>query len=242
MSGLKYTYGNTSNVIGFGGGIDIGYVYNFNKRIGLQTGLGIMISNSSISVDKLLEQYTSIDENGYNFEFHYTLSGYRERQSANLLYIPLMLRYTVLQTFLTGIYISGGAKVMYPTTVDVTIDQGAMLTTFGYYDYELQIYADFPRHGFVSDKLVEMQHSKLNLNYAVTLSLEAGIRFIRNNNFDLRLYFDYGLNDMRKSKSGQIIEYQSSMPTQFIYNSILTTSTIKKVNIFGTGLKIGIWI
>ncbi|MDR1593421.1 MAG: hypothetical protein LBS43_02900, partial [Prevotellaceae bacterium] len=73
------------------------------------------------------------------------------------------------------------------------------------------------------------------------LALETGIRFpAGNNNIDLRVYFDHSLTNVQKTGDAHVVEYQSSNPSQFKYNSVVNTGLVDKVSLFGGGMKIGI--
>jgi hypothetical protein len=243
VSILKYKLDAGSRSLGFGGGIEAGYTYNFNERWGALAGLGLSIYNSKMSMNDFSGYYPAIDENGYEFRFNYSLSGYSERQSAAMFYVPLMARYIVpLGDGKLKYVASGGVKILFPleTSVHAVITPGT-LTTSGYYAYEDQTYTKPRHHGFVNGLPVAPLGTDIELSVIPALSLETGLRFTAgDNNIDLRLYFDHSLTNIRKLKDSHIVEYQPSNPSQFKYHSIVNTGLVDKVSLFGAGVKIGV--
>ena len=244
VSSLAYKLDDVGSCsAGFGGGVEAGYIYNFNERWGALTGVGLSIYSSRMSLNDYSEQYPSIDENRHDFEFSYSLSGYGETQLATMLYIPLMARYIApIGAGRVKYVAAGGVKVMFPvsTSVETVISPGT-LTTSGYYDYDRRRYENLPHHGFVNGAKVAPLRKNIDLSVIPTLSLETGIRFLSgDNNIDLRVYFDHSLTNIRKSGDGHIVEYQPSNPSQFNYHSVVNTGLVDKVSLFGAGMKIGI--
>jgi hypothetical protein len=244
VTGFRYKFDAGSLSLGLGGGIEAGYIYNFNERFGLNVGLGLSIYSNKMNLnDDFSEQYSTIDENGDEFDFTYSLAGYNEKQLATMLYIPLMARYIVpIGSGQLKYVVAGGVKIQFPVTTSVhaIINTGA-INSSGYYSYEGRTYTNLPHHGFVTDMSVSKFHKNIDLNVVPVLSLESGIRFLSgDNNIDLRVYLDYSLTNIRKSGDGHIVEYQSSNPSQFKYHSVVNTGLVDKVSIFGTGVKIGV--
>jgi hypothetical protein len=54
------------------------------------------------------------------------------------------------------------------------------------------------------------------------------------------LYLDYSLNNIQKVRNRHALEYQPSNPSVFVYNSILNTGLVNKMNFFGFGLKVAL--
>ena len=89
----------------------------------------------------------------------------------------------------------------------------------------------------------------LDLNVAIQLTLETGIKWKLTNSTDFYtgVYVDYGLNDIKKTDKN-ILEYNQTRPTDFINNSILSSTHITehgsgklvdKVIPLSLGLKLG---
>jgi hypothetical protein len=246
ISHFKYAIDEGSSNIGFGGGIEMGYTYILNEHFGLFTAFGLSIYNSSMSMNSFSEQYMTIDENGDDFRFNYSLSGYREKQIATMLSVPLMVRYLVPlggRKSTLKYVVAGGVKIQLPLSMSTqAIINPGTVTTSGYYAYEERTYTNLPRHGFVNNLAVEQFGRGTDLSIVPMLAFETGIRFAAGaNNIDLRVYFEHSVTDIRKSKNNHIVEYQSSYPSQFKYNSVLNSGMVNKVRLFGAGLKVGIF-
>jgi hypothetical protein len=244
VSSFKYKLDAGSRSIGFSGGIETGYAYNFNERWGLSAGLGLSIYSSKMSLNNNFSKtYPAIDENGHSFDFTYSLSGYHEKQIVAMLYVPLMARYIIpLGAGKLKYVAAGGVKIQFPleTSIRAVINPGTVTTT-GYYSYEDRTYANLPHHGFVNGRSMAQLRKDIDLSVVPMLALETGIRFpVGNNNIDLRVYFDHSLTNVRKSGDAHLVEYQSSNPSQFKYHSVVNTVLVDKVGLFGMGMKIGI--
>jgi hypothetical protein len=240
VSSFGYKVSDGSGSTGFGGGIELGYAFNFNRQFAVLTALGVMIYNRTLDSNSS-ETYDATDENGDRFKFSYLISGYSEKQTATTLYLPLMARYRMpLSNEKLKYTVAGGFKFGLPLNSKATISRGAVTST-GYYEYEDRLYFGMPEHGFVTDRPVPQSREDIDAGFLTMLSIETGVQLSSGNNkFDLRVFFDYGLNDVHKSKDKHIVEFIQSNPSQFKYNSILNTELIDKVNLFSAGLKLGV--
>jgi hypothetical protein len=242
MSNFVYKLDEGSHSGGIGGGIDIGYAYNVKRWFAIVTGFGVSLYNSKLSMDRCSENYTSYDKAGDEFTLNYSLDGYSERQSAVLFTIPLMARYsTGLGKGTSRYYIAGGLKVGIPVS-SVAAITSETVTTSGYYTFEYGTYTDLPHRGLVTNATGEKSDSKIKLGIAPLLALETGIRFQvgYQKNLMTGVYIDYSPGDIRQSDNRHVFEYQAPLPLQFIYNSVINTKLLNKVNLFSAGLKIGL--
>ncbi|MDR1169719.1 MAG: outer membrane beta-barrel protein [Prevotellaceae bacterium] len=235
ISGLKYNPegGTSSTGSGFGGGISYFRSMSRSWEIGLAAEMATYSSKASFGT--LSERYEhGTGEN--KSRISYSLKGYEEKQNITALSIPLILRYHYYATRRTLLYLSGGVKLGLPVSTQASINPGTVDAS-GEYEYEGQTYTNLPQHGFPEGMKLPETKSKIDLGYSVAATLEAGMLFKR---LYIGLFLDYGLNDMRKTKDRHALEYQEQNSSTFVYNSILNTGLVDKINLFSTGLKIGI--
>jgi opacity protein-like surface antigen len=243
QSNLLYKLDESSHSGGFGGGLDLGYTYNIKRLFGIVTGFGFSVYNSKLSMNEYSERYTDIDDAGDEFTFNCSFDGYSEKQSVILFSIPVMMKYSVQlgKKGDTRYCASGGIKVGIPLNARSSINTQTV-TTSGYYAFEDGTYTDLPEYGFVNGQAGEQSDCNIKLNVATLLALETGIRIQAGyqKHFMAGIYLDYSLNNMQKVKNRHVLEYQSSHPSLFQYNSIINTERLKKVNLFSFGLKVGL--
>jgi hypothetical protein len=241
-SSLIYKLDESSHIGGFGGNVDLGYTYNVKRLFGIVTGLGISMYNSQLSMDQCSEEYMDMDDRGDDFSFKYTLTGYTEKQNIYLFTVPLMAKFSkpVGKKGWTRCYIAGGLKMGIPVVAKASIN-AATVTSSGYYVYEDVTYEDLPRHNFVNEQTGEQSDSDIKLNIVSMLALETGIRLRAGyqKHIMASIYLNYGLNNIQKVNNRHILEYQSNSPI-FLYNSIINTRMLQKVNLLSVGIKAGI--
>jgi hypothetical protein len=137
-------------------------------------------------------------------------------------------------------FVAGGLKLGIPVVANAKIKPGTVSTS-GHYEYEAQTYDDLFEHGFVNGRPGDQTTRRVQLGIAPMLALETGVRFPLGYNSALSasLYLDYSLSNIQVSNDKQIIEYQSLNPSQFIYNSALSTALVDKISLFSMGVKLG---
>jgi hypothetical protein len=242
MPSLSYKFDAGKVSGGFGGGGGVGYTYNISPKFGITTGVEFTLYGSKVTSDAFSGQYNTPDDNGDDFRFAYSVSGYEEKQNATLLTIPVMAQYSTGSKSIS-VVLAGGLKFGLPMSATTTVSQGS-ITTSGTYVYEDQIYTDLPQHGFVTGQSVSTIKNDINLGFSTILSLEAGLRFSLSKKVGLYtgLFFDYGLNSIQKYRDKQVVEYQPLDPSRFKYNSILNTGMVDKINLMSLGVKIKLGI
>jgi hypothetical protein len=239
--GYKLDLGSRSN--GFGAGLGFNYAYNINDKFAVTSGLGFKYYSGKLKMNGYGESYSSVDDNGDDFNLEYHFDGeYREKQNAVLLTIPVMARFsTPLGNSPLKYYVSGGFKLGIPFAARATITPGTVSTS-GYYEYEARTYTNLFEHGFINGYPGEKSKSRIRLGVTPMLALETGVRLPIGYKLALTggLYIDYNFINIKKSKNKHVLEYQSLLPMQFIYNSVLNTASVKRITLFDTGLKVGI--
>jgi hypothetical protein len=227
---------------GFGGGIGFNYIYNIDEQFAIVTGLEFLTYASKLQIDESSEEYLSTDYDGDEFILKYFLEKYNEKQTAVIFSIPLMVKYTTpFPNSSIKYFVSGGLKLGFPFSAKATITPGAV-STAGYYEFEDRLYKNLWEHGFINGAPGDQTKSNIKLGVAAIISVETGVRIPISFSKDLILgvYLNYNPNSIQKINNNHVLEYQSLTPDVFIYKSALNSGMIKNVNLFSTGLKVGI--
>jgi outer membrane protein OmpA-like peptidoglycan-associated protein len=231
----KSTAGSAS--LGLGGFAGAGYAFHFSEHWGIGTGVEAALFNGKYSLASLSDSYQSNDGEE-NFEYHYTMEGYSDRQQAILLNIPLMLR------FQTGkFYAALGGKAGIPLSAKFN-SSADRLDASGVYPPPALTLHDPAFMGF--GKFTDLSHKgDLTLKTAFFASVEAGVRWQLSDRLALStgIYLDYGLNSVRPSAAAPLIDYPAS--DQYQPNSMLTSTSAgkplaDKLNPIAAGIKIGL--
>jgi hypothetical protein len=244
VANINYKLNNGTRSGGVGVGAGFGYAYNVSGSVAIVTGLGFATYAGELSLNgDYAETYPSIDDNGDAFSLTYSFNGeYREKHSIVLFTVPVMARYSIpLGGGSMKYYASGGFKIGLPLVARATVAPGTVSTS-GTYEYEARTYTDLFEHGFVNGHPGDNTDSRIRLGVTPLLSLETGLRIPigYTTAVSAGLYLDYSLGNAQKSNDKHVLEYQSFIPTQFNYNSVLNTAMVKKMTLFTAGLKIGI--
>jgi len=233
-----------------GGSLGLGYTYHINNQFGIGTGIEANFYRSEYSNDNLIGNYRDIDPKNQDeyFQLNYNYSErYKEIQNAIFVQIPLMLQ------FQTGdyhkFYVAVGGRVGIPVYTQFNTDASA-LTTSGFYSFEKATYENLPTKGF-TDYDSPKTDGKLSLKTAYMASLELGMKWALNDNFNLYtgIYGDYGLNDIQKVKNKGTVTYNhegtiSPKPDpenqNFLAfnNSVTSTSAVQKIIPMTFGIKL----
>jgi hypothetical protein len=242
-SPLSYTLsgdGSTSGSIG--GGAGLGFAYNINPSIGIVLGVEMSTYATEASFANVKGEYDQgkMGELDY-FRFGYSSKNYKETQNVTLFSIPVMAQYSApVGGGSIRLYASGGFKFGFPVSAAADITPGSVTAT-GYYGYEDVEYKNLKKHGFYTDESLPDVKENLELGFSAALALEAGARFTLTDKIGLYtgLYFDYGLNDIRKTDGKSLMEYNQS-GERILMHSVLGTNFVDKVNLMSIGLKVSI--
>ncbi|GHV72479.1 hypothetical protein FACS1894201_01860 [Bacteroidia bacterium] len=231
-------YKPTANTaLGFGGFAGMGYIFRFSEHWGIGTGVDVALFNGKYSLASLSDHYQSHDGEE-DFMFHYTISGYRDRQRAILLNIPLMLH------FQTGkFYAALGGKAGIPLSAKFDNSADKLDASGVYPPPKLTLHA--PRFKGLGEFTDLRNKGNLALKTALFASAEAGIRWRLNDNLVLStgVYVDYGVNNIRPSATKPLIDYPAS--ADYKLNSVVTSTNaskpiIDKLNPIAVSIKIGL--
>lgn len=205
-------------------------------------------------------------------------NGFAEVQKAYFFDIPIMLvyQYGFGQLKKHGLYVGAGVKVQIPvsssyTVVDSKYEENPIVNVSGFYpeianqtNEELAYMADLGavnnidliRHGFgklYNPNEVLSWNGKISLKPSASLAFKAGFFFQVSKRVDLLLggYFDYGLNNIKKSATDQTLlnapdaylpAAESQIGQGITYNGMLNANVVPKANLMAYGGEIGIRI
>lgn len=244
-SPLSYTLADNGTKSGsIGGGAGAGYVFNINPSLGIVTGIEMSTYSSEASFGSVSRTYRAgTDER--EMEFTYSLKDYRETQSVTLFSVPVMAQYSLpVGGGSTSFYVSGGFKLGFPVNATADIIPG-IATTKVRFLHENVNYEKLPQNALLDNEKLPDLSRDVDLGLSVALSLETGVRFTLSDRIGLYtgLYFDYGLNSVRKTDDRNLLEYEYSFnvnESKLRSNSVLDSGLIDKVNLISIGLKLRI--
>jgi hypothetical protein len=206
-----------------GGGMGVGYTLFFSRSFGLSFGLEAASYGSTIKVESFNTESIIPTPQGLPGDFFLQVagSGREEKQRAVFLQLPLLLHLQLPVSAHTHFFLAGGAKVGFPVVKQWTQTAGT-LTTRGYSPYTNQVYENMPRHGFETQISPEASGS-MALGSPVALALEGGFKWKLSGKTALytAVYFDYGLNNIYRPESKNVLEYNAANPTDYQYNSFV---------------------
>jgi hypothetical protein len=245
-SSIVYTLDRNGSVSGgAGGGAGLGYTFNINSSFGIVAGVEMMTFGAEASFDEIQGEYTE-ETSIRPYEFSYTMSNYKEKQSVTMFSIPVMAKYGLpLGGGSTRFYAAGGFKFGFPLSAKTDIAPGTTTTSiYGVVEQVRYENADMPHNGLVRNAVLPNTKKDLELGFSATLSLEAGLSFTLTDKINLYTgaYFDYGLNSIQKTDNRRLLELEDhyDQPSKFIYNSVLDTGLTEKANLMSVGLKLRI--
>lgn len=232
---------------GSGALFGVDYTYSFNPNMGMMLGAEMSFYRGKVKNNNFSDSYMTYDiDNSY---FEYRLADGKDLEdihSATYINIPIKMRYQSLGT--VKFYGAGGIKFGIPIHSKSKIKLSS-ITASGFYPDDNQTYTDSPFMGFgtfnnISNNVI----SKLKI--AFLLSLEAGAKYAitDQNNLYGGIYFDYGLNDIKKNET-RLINYDAISPQEIVVQNISsvqlnkdgeTIRITKKVIPMAIGLKVGV--
>jgi hypothetical protein len=221
-STLAYDFSKGEKSNGMGGAYGFGYTLFFTENIGISTGLGFASYKAEVDVRNTSCLLSGLkDEDGDIYNLTTKLDRYPEKQTVSYLKMPLMLQFQT--TGSTGFYLRAGVKLGFPSSGKYESER-ASFTNEGYYpEYDNTI----PRpafKGFGSFKGRDVQ-GDLDAKFTCFFALETGVKFRISDKMLLYmgLYYDLGLNDIRKETGTDFLIPNAENSENFTNNSILTS-------------------
>ncbi|MDR2814083.1 MAG: outer membrane beta-barrel protein [Prevotellaceae bacterium] len=209
--------GDARSETGFGGGA--GYIYHFNSRFNLRTGLEVNHYKGTSRIGEVKEQSTvGISEEWFwtgdkSFEFRSYFSGYLAEHSVLYLQTPLLFGYEAALPWMEGMswYVNGGFKLGYSLrgNSNALIDS---INTEGFFDYQDYSMDDIKNLlGFGSYRN-ERRQAVLNLGFSATGYVEAGLKqtLAQRYNFYFGIFGEYSLySAIRGATHPRMYEYEA---------------------------------
>lgn len=216
--------------------VGLGYAYRLGAHFSIGLGVGYQYASGSASFDNLQGAYDATDSEGEEFEFRYKIKDYNENQKVDFLNIPISLQYETRGH--TRFYAIIGGKMGIPIQSHYRI-KAASLETSGYYQiYDGELFG--PKFaGFGDFGPIHTDQRDLDLKMAFSVMLEAGVKqkIATHQSIYLGAFLDYGINGIYDGKkTEQIVEYDSTIPAEFDYNSILGSSKSGKITPLAFGI------
>jgi hypothetical protein len=227
---------------GLGGGVGLGYTYFISAQVGISTGLEFSLSSTTVTADKFHDEYKLLFvQQGREEEDMILISnydGYKEKQSATYLHIPVMARFQT--TAKNKFYTAAGFKLGFALSgsSDATVKS---LTASGHFPQtDVTIY-DEDQHGLTIYPNVSYPDD-LSLGFDLSLAVEAGMRWELTEKLGLYTgaFLDYGVLNILPELSGHLIDYNPNPKGELTYHSILDTKLLSKANLFCVGIKVGL--
>ncbi|TBW25880.1 outer membrane beta-barrel protein [Gramella sp. KN1008] len=225
-----------------GYGVGINYAFYLDERWSIITGAEYQAFSTNVFLDNISGSSEATDQEGENFEFRYTASGYQEDQNVSFISIPLKLQYET--TGPIGLYVAGGIKIGFDVQSSSESKTRDLITSAYYPQYNTELsdplfmgFGEFER--YKSD-------SEFDLKTNYILNLETGVKLEVNDmqNLYLGLFIDYGMNNLKEDGSGsEIFMYDTENPTDFKNESVLyasqnTNPIVEEFNSIAFGLKL----
>ena len=243
LQSLQYDVENGSVSSSFGGGGGIGYFFNFNSKWSIGTGVDFAYYASSYEIPTMNGTYKN---NGITF--NYTVTGYEETQSALMLEIPVLARFSLGlgESQKSAMQFTAGVKFGFPMSASFTASAAGHKTNTAKDEY---VGVDFNFDEILapnSPQAVAKQSGDFDASMSIQALAEIGYRMPigEKNGLYFGAYFTYGLNDMQKTTDGELITYSTTNqdltnnPPQYFYNgSILNTKDASSIRPMGFGLK-----
>lgn len=211
LSSLKFDVDKGDHSQKIGGLLGVGYSYFINDNFSLNTGLEVTLYNSEATLNTLTDTYRAVDTEG-DFLFNTSVSDYKEKQRSAFLNIPVIVQYQYPVMDEHKFYVAAGGKVGIPLSGSYKTS-GASFATSGTFDKlgGSPTFSDVPGLGFYKFTGREVDED-IDYKVAIMLSLETGMKWKVGSSMSLYtgVYFDYGLNDIRKGdKDQKFLVYQS---------------------------------
>jgi hypothetical protein len=217
--------------MGFGGGA--GYIYHFNDRISVRTGLNFNRYSGASFIEKRNETSTVIIPEEWLwlgdkfFELRSHISGYSVRHSALYVQAPLLFGYEAEMPWAEWLswYVSGGVELGYSLTgkSSARIDT---LSMNGFFDYEGYPMEDVKQLLGFGSYLGEQPQAALNLGFSAIGYLEVGLkqRLAEHYSIYIGIFGEYSLySAVAGGIHPRIYEYEAQHPSSGSYYKLRYT-------------------
>ena len=241
LHSIQYKPNDGSRRGGAGMTFNLGYRYFFNDNWGISSGLGFTTYSSKTRYSSTYESTPSYDSiNQLNYEFRTYFHGFKEKQKATILEIPIQAYYEYpISQRRFEIFGKAGFKIGFPISSKYKLLKGSYETR-GYYPFlghEIYSPADTLHvHGFgFYEAGGEKGKMKLNpVNLQLAIEGGANYRFNKMIRFSASLYFGYCLTNLHKDTTQPILN------EDYEYNGTMQSNQIDRASLMSLGLKAGV--
>ncbi len=184
----------------------------------------------------------AVDIEGEEFQFRYRAENFREKQTLDVIHIPLALQFQTDGETKWYVRAGGQVGILLSSEYKSSIEG---LTTSGYYSqYDVELF-DPQFMGFGSYAEIQQKPVDLDWNTSFSAIFETGIKAEAGDNGHLYIGFfmNYGLTSLNDEKEPtSAIEYQKESPETAKINSLFDSGLAKdaKLTSFGIKLRYGI--
>ncbi len=227
-----------SNGLGFGAGLQ--YAHFFGKHFGFGLGAQYATYNATAVYDSEIRgELTVHPDNGRQYIPIAKYNNWRERQTMNVLSIPLEIMYRTNLGEKCLLMLGVGAQ--YDMTVGANYAGDGSYETQGYFPSTNVTYNDLPEYGF--SIYPNDRSGKIDVNKnGVSVIADLGVDYMLSNNWGLYvgLYGSYGLTNLYDTKDAANELLITVGNGDIEYNSTLASDRVDAYNLLGLGVKVGI--
>jgi outer membrane protein OmpA-like peptidoglycan-associated protein len=237
MNGLYYSLKGGAVSPRMGSTFGVGYSRFTLKEWGLHIGLGIQTYSSEVRINNT-DSILAVDNDGGGQSYYRkaVLSGYRERQQAVFIELPVALQYRHEIDTHVDFLSSLGFKVSVPLFGSYTT-LGDSISYRGYYpQYNVDLYG-LPVHNFGSDG--KIYSGNLSFKSTFTAFIEAGLLYRLDQDADLYVgtYFNTALANILSNSNNPICS-----PDGQYYGALTSKNVSSAVTPIAFGIKIGLFM
>lgn len=250
LNSLKYDLsGGTDVISGAGVGLGLQYALYMNNNWSVSAGLEYQQYHSKAVLRGFSDSYQTTDIEGADFDFYCSADRYEEKQSVNMLNIPIVFRYETPAPWInTYIYGAAGFQLGIPVSSKYNATAENLITT-GYYQQWDAMLFNPSFMGFGSWGTIERNNQELDFGRSYTLLFEVGFKhqLEGGQNIYIGYYADLGLTELIKDSNSvhALIEYDADNPMEFKLNPLVYSAPqaqgeayITRPKIRGFGIKI----
>ena len=221
-----------------------GYTHFFRKNWGIHIGVGPTFYKVKQNIDMNFKNSDLTDSNGYQFDL-FTIADYNETRKMTFFTVPLMLQYEPKPKRQKRVwwknnkpdhvfYAMGGIKASMPFTN--RYEGGIKTISNKAYYPEMDNWAATQKFAGLGEFAGKSAEGEFELGLSFTLALEAGIKWRLNGYKYLYtgLYFDYGLNNIDRTKISRM-PVRNNVNTEYFTDFTILTYP-DKIQIMSIGI------
>ncbi len=233
LHSVQQSLNQGSSETGFGGLVEGGYQYMFNRYLGISGGLQISLGNSATKVEYEYDANLVHPDNNREYTLHTGFNNWKEHQTFLNVSVPIeavgrlnLNDHWTLQGAL-------GGMVSLPVYSHYNTVEGEYTTT-GWFPSTNVTYTELHNHGFSTTEADN--EGKIELN-AVAVSVIADLGVLYNMTSDMGLYFglyaSYAVTNSIDASDRMLYDGTS-------YGGVFQSNCVKAVHPFSAGVKLGI--